>query len=123
CHSRVLEFGLHSRWRGWITVTRHGVRGRCSVTTLPFSSNLRIVESSEAARRLEAAHAWLTAHAERGAVIVGASRGAADDLARALAKSRGGVLGLHRFSFTQLAAHLAAPALAARGAVPVTRIG
>ena len=31
--------------------------------------------------------------------------------------------GLHRFSFTQLAAHLAAPVLAARGAVPVTRVG
>ena len=61
--------------------------------------------------------------AGRGAVIVGASRGAADDLARAVAKARGGALGLHRFSFTQLAAHLAAPVLAARGAVPVTRVG
>ena len=57
-------------------------------------------------------------------MIVGASRGAADDLARGWSrKARGGALGLHRFSFTQLAAHLAAPVLAARGAVPVTRIG
>src|SRR6185503_305522 len=54
---------------------------------------------------------------------VGASRGAADDLARAVARARGGALGLHRFSFTQLAAHLAAPVLSARGAVPVTRVG
>jgi CRISPR/Cas system-associated exonuclease Cas4 (RecB family) len=50
-------------------------------------------------------------------------RGAADDLARAIAKARGGAIGLHRFSFTQLAAHLAAPVLAARGMVPVTRVG
>ena len=86
-------------------------------------SRLRIVESSEAALRLQAAHEWLLAHAADGAVIVGASRGAADDLARAVAKARGGAIGLHRFSFTQLAAHLAAPVLAARGAVPVTRVG
>ena len=84
---------------------------------------LRIIESSEAALRLEAAHEWLLTHAGRGAVIVGASRGAADDLARSVAKMRGGALGLHRFSFTQLAAHLAAPVLASRGAVPVTRVG
>ena len=89
----------------------------------PSSIPLRIVESSEAALRLETARAWLDAQGDRGAVIVGASRGAADDFARSVAQARGGALGLHRFSFTQLAAHLAAPVLAARGAVPVTRIG
>ena len=91
--------------------------------TFPCSLPLRIVESSEAALRLDAARAWLDTHGRRGAVIVGASRGAADDFARVIAQGRGGALGLHRFSFTQLAAHLAAPVLAARGAVPVTRIG
>ena len=91
--------------------------------TRPFSLSLRIVESSEAALRLDAAREWLDTHGRRGAVIVGASRGAADDFARLIAQRRGGALGLHRFSFTQLAAHLAAPVLAARGAVPVTRIG
>ncbi len=105
------------------TETRHGVRGWCSAMTRPSSLPLRIVESSEAALRLDAAREWLDAHGRRGAVIVGASRGAADDFARAVARTRGGALGLHRFSFTQLAAHLAAPVLAARGAVPVTRIG
>jgi CRISPR/Cas system-associated exonuclease Cas4 (RecB family) len=89
------------------------------LSTLSF----RLVESSEAALRLEQAHAWLLNHGGRGAIVVGASRGAADDLARAVAKARGGALGLHRFSFTQLAAHLAAPVLASRGAVPVTRVG
>src|SRR4029453_10801498 len=90
---------------------------------MPSLDSLHIVESSEAALRLQAAHEWLLAQAADGAVIVGASRGAADDLARRVAKARGGAIGLHRFSFTQLAAHLAAPVLAARGAVPVTRAG
>ena len=91
--------------------------------TRPSPLSLRIVESSEAALRLDAAREWLDTHGGRGAVIVGASRGAADDFARLVAQRRGGALGLHRFSFTQLAAHIAAPVLAARGAVPVTRIG
>ena len=90
---------------------------------LPFSRSPRIVESSEAARRLAEAHAWLLARGERGAAIVSASRGAADDLARSVARARGGAVGLHRFSFAQLAAHLAAPVLAARGIAPATRIG
>jgi ATP-dependent helicase/nuclease subunit B len=87
------------------------------------TSSLRIVESSESALRLREAHAWLARHAEHGALIVSASRGAADDLARAVAAERGGAVGLHRFSFTQLAAHLAAPVLAARGIAPATRLG
>ena len=87
------------------------------------SASLRIIESSEASRRLEEARAWLLARGERGAVIVAASRGAADDLARAVALARGGAVGLHRFSFAQLAAHLAAPLLTARGIAPATWIG
>ena len=93
------------------------------MTSLPFSASLRIVESSEAALRLDAAHTWLTTHTGRGAVIVGASRGAADDVARRVALARGGALGLQRFSLTQLAARLAAPVLAGRGIAPATRIG
>ena len=58
-----------------------------------------------------------------GVLIVSASRGAADDLARAVALARGGAIGLHRFSLAQLAARLAAPVLAARGIAPVTFIG
>jgi ATP-dependent helicase/nuclease subunit B len=58
-------------------------------------------------------------------LLVGASRGSVDDLARAIAASReGGVAaGLHRFSFTQLAARLAAVALAERGLTPGTLLG
>ena len=81
--------------------------------------SLRIIESSESARRLAEARAWLHSRAERGAVIVSAARGAADDLARTVAVARGGAVGLHRFSFAQLAARLAAPVLAARGMAPL----
>jgi RecB family exonuclease len=84
---------------------------------------VRIVEASEAWRRLAAAREWLTRHAGGGALVVSASRGAADDLARAVALERRGAAGFHRFSLAQLAARLAAPVLAARGVAPVTRIG
>jgi ATP-dependent helicase/nuclease subunit B len=82
-----------------------------------------IIESSEAAGRLREARRWISSRADRGALIVSASRGAADDLARTVAQSLGATVGLHRFSFAQLAARLAAPVLAARGLAPVTMIG
>ena len=58
-------------------------------------------------------------------LLVGASRGSVDDLARAIATaSKDGVAaGLHRFSFTQLAARLSAVALAERGLTPGTLLG
>jgi RecB family exonuclease len=90
---------------------------------MPSVETLRIIESAEAAARLREAEQWLAARADRGALIVSASRGAADDLARSVARSRGATAGLHRFSFAQLAARLAAPVLAARGIAPATLIG
>jgi hypothetical protein len=54
---------------------------------------------------------------------VGSSREAADDLVRRLARASGATLGLHRFSFTQLAARLAAPTLAVNGLAPGTSLG
>jgi ATP-dependent helicase/nuclease subunit B len=89
---------------------------------MPLPSALRIIESSDAARRLEEAREWLLARSARGALIVSASRGAADDLARSIARASGGAAGLHRFSFTELAAHLAAPVLAVHGITPATRL-
>ena len=57
-------------------------------------------------------------------VIVGASRGAADDLARAIAVERGATFGLTRFSLTELAARAAAPRSSpASGASPGTQAG
>jgi hypothetical protein len=89
-----------------------------------FHSALQFIEASDAAQRLVAARAWTAARAGGpGVLIVAASRGAADDLARAVALERGGALGLHRFSVAQLAARLAAPVLAAQGIAPVSFIG
>src|SRR5207244_4597827 len=50
-------------------------------------------------------------------------RGAADDLARAIAGRRGSTFGLHRLSFTQLAARAAATGLALGGRLPATALG
>src|SRR5437899_900635 len=85
---------------------------------------LRVVLSSSAAVRLDAARAFLDKHSPGAELlIVGASRGAADDLARDVAGARGATFGLHRFSLTQLAARLAAPALAERRLAPTTALG
>jgi ATP-dependent helicase/nuclease subunit B len=86
--------------------------------------SLRIIEASDSAQRLREASTWVGARLERGGVlIVSASRGAADDLARSIAFRRETAIGLHRFSFAQLAARLAAPVLAGRGIAPSTPIG
>ena len=56
-------------------------------------------------------------------LLLGASRGSVDDLARAIALERGATFGLHRLSFTQLAARLAVMELAARDRAPTTTLG
>ena len=71
---------------------------------------VRLIESSSAQLRLVEAHAFAREHARRGDVwLVGASRGAVDDLARRIALESGASMGVHRFSLPQLAARLAAP--------------
>jgi hypothetical protein len=70
---------------------------------------IRIVTSTSAAVRLAAAREFLSArHPAAEAVVVGASRGAADDFARAIARTTGATFGLTRFSLTELAARAAA---------------
>ena len=86
---------------------------------------LRVITSTSAAARLGAAHAFLDKRPPANeVVIVGASRGAADDLARAIAFHRGATFGLARFSFTELAsrAALSEPLAGARRA-PGTEAG
>ena len=56
-------------------------------------------------------------------LIIGASREAADDLARRITAARGAIFGLHRASLTQLAVRLAAAELARRGVAPATALG
>src|SRR5262245_29100685 len=85
---------------------------------------IRLIESSSAQLRLEEARRFVETHAKDGEVwIVGASRGAADDLAREIAARMGATLGIHRFSLTHLALHLAGPVLASQGLAPVTSLG
>src|SRR5262245_41767190 len=88
------------------------------------SAAVRVVQSASAAVRLREARRFLDAF-EPGAevLLLGASRGAVDDLARAFAMDKGATFGLHRLSFTQFAARLAATDLAARGSAPVPMSG
>jgi ATP-dependent helicase/nuclease subunit B len=70
---------------------------------------VRVVTSTSAAARLQAAREFLSnRHPASEVVIVGASRGAADDFARTLAREAGATFGLTRFSLTELAARAAA---------------
>jgi len=83
---------------------------------------LRVLTSTSAAARLAAAREFLSQRPSAAeAVIVSASRGAADDLARALAFESGASFGLTRFSFTELAARAAAESVTAGRRLPGTQ--
>jgi ATP-dependent helicase/nuclease subunit B len=85
---------------------------------------LRIITSTSASARLDVARAFLAGRPPAAQiVIVGASRGAADDFARMLAARTGATFGLSRFSFTELAARAAAERLADLGHAPGTLAG
>ena len=82
---------------------------------------MRVVLSSSAAVRLDAARRFvLEASPDTEFLIAAASRAAADDFARTLARARGATFGMHRLSLTQLAARLAAPVLARDRLSPTT---
>ena len=69
---------------------------------------IRLVESPATELRLTEGRAFVREHAADGDVlIVAASRGAADDLARSIAITTGATLGLHRLSGTPLAGAVA----------------
>lgn len=85
---------------------------------------VRVVASASAAERRAVALDLLRACAPGArTLIVGASRGAADDLAREAAAHVPATFGIERLSFTQLAARTALVALAGRGASPSTGLG
>jgi ATP-dependent helicase/nuclease subunit B len=85
---------------------------------------VRLIESSSAQLRLDEAYEFAREHTRREDVwLVGASRGAVDDLSRRVALETGAAIGLHRFSLPQLAARLAAPILAAEERAPATYLG
>ena len=85
---------------------------------------LNILTSASASARLTAARQFvLDASPSTETLVVSASRGAADDFARDLARARGATFGLYRFSLTQLAARLAASLLARDRVAPTTALG
>ena len=80
--------------------------------------------SSMSHRRIARARAWLEAREPAEEVlIIGATLDAANEVARGVAQMKGAAFGWHRLSLTQLASALAAPTLAARSTVPVSRLG
>jgi ATP-dependent helicase/nuclease subunit B len=82
------------------------------------------IEAAAAELRLDVARVFVHEQPPHGDVLlVGASRGAANDLARTVAARLGATVGLHRFSLTQLAARLAAPLLAAERLAPASALG
>ena len=82
------------------------------------------VTSAVNQRRIQRALAWLEGRVPAEEVlIVGATLDAANELARRVAKERGAAFGCHRLTLSQLAAAIAAPALAARGLIPLSRVG
>src|ERR1041384_4966844 len=87
-------------------------------------SHISAVQSGSAAVRLSEARRFLERF-EPGAevLLVGASRGSVDDLARSISLERGATFGLHRLSFTQLAARLAIIELASHDYAPITALG
>ena len=83
-----------------------------------------VFQSSAGADRLVAAARFVERFPTATEILlVGASREAADDLARRVTAARGATFGLHRASLTQLAVRCATAELATRGAAPATRLG
>src|SRR5262245_8421812 len=88
-----------------------------------------IIVSSSSAARLSAAQRFLSApvspkhEAPRRRLIISASRGAADDLARTVAARSRATFGIQRLSVSQLAARAAIVSLAAQGAAPSSWLG
>lgn len=87
------------------------------------ASTFQYVVSPSAARRAAAARAFVSAHAARGVLIVGASRAAADELALDIARAAGALVGVTRMSFAELATRLALPVLAERLVSPGSALG
>jgi ATP-dependent helicase/nuclease subunit B len=98
--------------------------GSTSIRNINIKLSVTAVQSGSAVVRLREARRFLDQF-EPGAevLLLGASRGAVDDLARAISVERGATFGLHRLSFTQFAARLAIMELASRERAPTTTLG
>jgi len=81
---------------------------------------MQAIQSSAARARARAALAFVGRFSpDTELLIVAATRGAADDFARTIARNRA-TFGLHRFSLTELAARAAAIPISTAGQVPGT---
>jgi CRISPR/Cas system-associated exonuclease Cas4 (RecB family) len=90
----------------------------------PDPGRFHVLVSPSAAERLAYARAAVSRYSPgRPVLIVGASRGAADDLARDIAVSVAATFGVQRLNFVQLAARTALAALANEGATPSAWLG
>src|SRR5215510_9540374 len=87
-------------------------------------SVITAIQSGSAAIRLREARRFLERF-EPGAevLLLGPSRGSVDDLARTISLEKGAMFGLHRLSFTQLAARLAVMEMAYHDRAPATALG
>ncbi len=85
---------------------------------------IRLVVSSSGRTRRAAVQEFLREREPSAeTVLVGATRDAVDDLVAELSLEIGATFGLHRFSLSQLIAHLAALPLAAEGLAPASSLG
>jgi ATP-dependent helicase/nuclease subunit B len=85
---------------------------------------LETFQSSSAAERLRAARTFIERFPVATEIlVVGASREAADDVARRITLARGTTFGLHRASFMQLIVRFAAGEMARLGVAPATALG
>jgi ATP-dependent helicase/nuclease subunit B len=81
-------------------------------------------QSGSASERLTVARQFVgNAPKTSEIVIVGSSRTAADDFVRGIAAGASATMGLHRFSFVQVAVQIARAELAQRGLAPLTATG
>src|SRR5260370_24188869 len=85
---------------------------------------IRIVTSAFSTARLEAARRFISSFPPATEMLlIGASREAIDDLVWRLSASMKATFGLHRFSFTQLAARIAMADFARTGLAQSTSLG
>ena len=83
-----------------------------------------VVTSAASDRRIGYGQNWLKARAPAEEIlIIGATLGAANEIARKLAQSKGASFGYHRMTLPQLASALARPALVAKNLVPLGALG
>jgi len=93
--------------------------GRVSAVTA-----YQLIVSASNQRRLEKASECFASLADDSEVLVlGSTRGAADDFVRASCRTRPGRAGVHRFTVTQLAATLATEPMAERSLAPMSGLG